>query len=80
MERGDGDTSCNWNTRNNPQKTSKMTGKLGNKIKSNPEHNIIKVSQNIEESPGDLKRLVCYSNSSERPLADTGVKTLKEWR
>ena len=56
---GDGDTDCSLCTRNYPQRIDKMTGRLGNKKTSeyHPDYSIIKISQNIEKSPGDLRRL-----------------------
>ena len=52
----DGDTNCNWYSH---QKTSIRTGELGNKMTSG-EHaycSIVKIDQNTEKSPGDLRRL-----------------------
>ena len=47
---GDGDTSCNWCTQNNPQRIGKGTGRLGNEKTSgdSPNNKIIKISQNTE--------------------------------
>ena len=57
---GDGDTNCNCCTRNNPQRIGKGAARLGNWWTSgdHPDYSIIKIGQNIEKSPGDLKRLV----------------------
>ena len=54
---GDSDTNCNWCAWNNSQRVSKETGKLGNERKSgvNPDYSIIKIGQNIEKSPGNLR-------------------------
>ncbi len=48
---GNSDTNCN-----NPQRVSKGTG---NKRTSGdrPDYSIIKINQNTEKSPGDLRRL-----------------------
>ena len=56
---GDGDISCYWCTRNNPQRTGKWTGKFGNKRTSrdHPAYSIIKIGQNTEKSPRNLRRL-----------------------
>ena len=56
----DGDTRCNWRARYNQQKVSKGTGGFGNKKTSgdHPNNSIIKISQNTEKSPGNLRRLV----------------------
>ena len=53
------DTNCNWCTRNNPQRTGKWTGKLGNKRTGGdyPDNTIIKIRQHTEKSPGDFRRL-----------------------
>ena len=49
---GDGDTNCNWCTRNNPQRLGKGTGRLGNKRRGDhPDYGITK------KSPGDLRTL-----------------------
>ena len=55
----DGGTNCNWCTRNNPEIIGKYTWRLRNKSASRDhrDYSIIKIGQNIEESPGDLKRL-----------------------
>ena len=56
---GDGNTNCNWCARNNPQRIGKGIGRIGNKRTSrdHPNYSIIKIGQNIEKSPGDLRRL-----------------------
>ena len=56
----DGDTSCTWRTWNYPQRIFKGTGRLGNKRKSgnHPDYSIIKIDQNTEKSPRDLRILV----------------------
>ena len=45
--------------RNNPQRIGKGFGRLGNKKTSgdHPDYSIIKIGQNTEKSPGNLKRL-----------------------
>ena len=42
---GDSDTNCNWCTWNNPQRTGKGTGRLGNKRThiDHPNYSIIKI-------------------------------------
>ena len=55
---GGGDTNSGWCTRNNLQGIGKGTGRLGNKRSGNhPDYSIIKIGQNTEKSPGDLRRL-----------------------
>ena len=60
MERkGDGDTTCNWGTWNNPQRLNEGTRRPGHKrtIGDHPDYSIIEFGQNTEKSPGDLSRL-----------------------
>ena len=54
----DGDINCNWCTRNSHQRIGKGTGRIGNKntITGHPNDSIIKISQNTEKNPGDLRR------------------------
>ena len=61
---GDGDISCNWSAWNDPQRLSKGTRRLGNKRTSgdHPGSNIIKIGQNSENSPSDLRRLIAVEN------------------
>ena len=56
---GDSDINCNWWTSNDPQRMAKGTGRLGNKRASGDhlDHGIIKINQNSETSPGDMRRL-----------------------
>ena len=56
---GDGGTNCNWCTWNNKRMIDKGTGRLGNE-RANVnylDNSIIDISQNTEESPGDLRRV-----------------------
>ena len=60
---GDSDTNCNWCTQNHPQRIGKSIGKrigrLGNKTNGDHlDYSIIKISQNTEKSPGDLRFVV----------------------
>ena len=50
----------NWYAWNNLQRLGKETGRLGNKKTSgdHSDYSIIKIGQNTEKSPGDLRRLV----------------------
>ena len=56
---GDVYTNHNWYTWNNPQRIGKRTGGLRNKRTSgfHPYYSILKIGQNTEKSPGDLRRL-----------------------
>ena len=60
----DGNTNCNWCARYSHQKIGTGTGGLGNKRTSgdHPNDNIIKIGQNTEKSPGDLRRLAVAQN------------------
>ena len=51
---GDGDSSCNWCTWNNPQTIGKSTGRLGKKKtrENHPDYSIIKIGQNTEKNLG----------------------------
>ena len=55
----DGDTNCNWCTRNNLQRIGKGTGRLRNQRTNgdHPVYSVIKIGQNTEKCPGDLRRL-----------------------
>ena len=57
---GNGDTSSNWCTWNNPKRIGKGAGRLGKKGTSedHPDYSIIKIRQNTEKSPGDLRLAV----------------------
>ena len=60
----DGDNSCNWCARKDPQRFDKGTRKLRNQRTSGDHSNydIIKIDQNTEKSPGDLRRLAVTQN------------------
>ena len=64
-----GDTNYNWCAWNNPQRISKRTGRLGNKRTSgdDPDYGI-KISQNTEKSPGDLRRLAVTQTPDDHQL------------
>ena len=56
---GDSDTNCNWCTQYSHQRFGSRIGGLGNKNTSGDHlnYNIVKIDQNTEKSPGDLRRL-----------------------
>ena len=64
----DGDTKYNWCAWNNPQRLGKGTWELRNQRTrgDHPDNSIIKFGQDIEKSPGDLKRLAV----TQAPLKD----------
>ena len=55
----DGDTNCNWCAQYSHQRIGKGSGRVGNKNTSrdHPNDSTVKISQNTEKSPGDLRRL-----------------------
>ena len=60
----DGNTNCNWCFWYSNQRIGTKIGELGNKWASGhyPNFSIIKIGQNAEKSPGDLRRLVVTNN------------------
>ena len=56
---GDGDTNFNWYTLKNLQKLGKETGRIRNQRMSgdHSDYSVIKIDQNTQKSPGDLRRL-----------------------
>ena len=72
-------TNRDWCFRYSHQKIIKGTGGLGNKRTSgdHPNYNITKNGQNIEKSPGDLRRLTVTPTLVE-PSAKTDVKNSKK--
>ena len=76
----DGDTNCNLCTRYSHQMFGTGTGGLENKRMSGDHlnHRIIKISQNTEKCPGDLRRLAV----TQTPLINHQLtlvrKTLKQ--
>ena len=57
-------TNCNWGAQHIHQRTGTRTGGVGNKETSgdHPNYYIIKIGQNIEKSPGNLRRLFVTQN------------------
>ena len=73
---GDSDTNCNWCTWNNLQKFDREIRRLRNQRSSRERLNnsIIKIGQNTEKNPGDLRSL----KLQRKPIMLTLVwKTLK---
>ena len=80
----DGDTNCGWFIWDNPQRTGKETGRLGNKrtSKNHPDYSNIKIGQNTLKEFWKLEESYCHSSSSGKPSANTSVKNSqknKEW-
>ena len=52
-------TNCNWCSWYNHQRIGTWTGRLGNgrTSRDHPNYGIVKIGQNTEKSPGDIRRL-----------------------
>ena len=63
-----GDTNCSWCTRNDPQML-KASGGIGNRRTSgnHPDYSIVKIGQNSEKGPGNLRRLVVILTPMKDP-------------
>ena len=79
-QEGDVDSNFSWCIWDNPQSFDKRTGRLRNKRTSrdHPDYSIIKIGQNTEKNPGDLRRFAV----SQTPVANYQLslvwkKTLK---
>ena len=73
----DGDTNCNWYEWYIHQKNDNGTGGLENKRTSGDHPNdSIKISQNTEKSPGDLRKLAVTQKGEDHRLTLVW-KTLK---
>ena len=53
----DGDTNCCYYTWNDLRKFGKGAGRFRNRSTNHLNYSIVKIGQNTEESPGDLRRL-----------------------
>ena len=60
---GDGDTNCHWQTWNVLQKIGQWAGRTGNRRRNRDDSNysVVKIYQNTEKSPGDLRRFAIPS-------------------
>ena len=68
---GDGDTNCKGSTWNNPERTGNGTDR------GHPVYSMVKIRQNIENRPGDLRRLP-LTQTLLRSHVNVGIKkTLK---
>ena len=56
---GDGDTDCNWCTWNDAKRLGKGARGVRNRKASrdHPNYSIVRIGQNTEKSPGDMRRL-----------------------
>ena len=67
--KSDGDTHCNWCAPYSHQRIATKTGGHGNQMRSGdyPNYSIIKIGQNTEKSPGDMRRLSIIQIPVEKP-------------
>ena len=74
-----GNANCIWCTRYSHQKIGTGIGGLGNKRtrRNHPNYDIIKIHQNTEKSPGDLKRLAITQTPVKNHQQTLVGKTLK---
>ena len=65
----DGDTNCNWRTWNSPKGLIMETGRAVNRgtNRDYSSYNIVEISQNSEESPGNLRRLAIAPTPVKNP-------------
>ena len=64
-QEGEGETNCNWCTRNYPQNFEKEAGRVGN-WRTRGDHlnySIVEVGQNTEKCPRDPRRFSVTQNS-----------------
>ena len=73
----DGDTNCNWGSLYNHQRIGAWTRGLGNKRASgdHPKYGIVKINQNAEKSPGELRRLAVTQTPVRNNLLSLVSKT-----
>ena len=76
---GEGDSNCGWCTWNHFLRTGKKIGRLGNKraFRDHPDYSIIKIDQNTETSPGDLRRLAVTQTPVRNQQLTLVGKTLR---
>ena len=77
---GDNYNTCNWYVWNSNKRITKETGEPGIWATSgdHPNYNIVENSQNIEKSPGDLRRLAVTQNPVKYYYLTLMGKILKE--
>ena len=75
----DSDTNCNWCSRCSPQSIGAGIGGLGNKrtVKNHPNYSIIKIGQDTEKSPEDLRGLAATQTPLRNYQLTLMWKTLK---
>ena len=75
----DGNNNCNWCSWYSHQKIDTWTGGFGNKRTNgdHPNYSFIKIGQNAEKSPGDLRRLAATQTPIRKYRLMLLWKTLK---
>ena len=76
-----GDTNCNWCTRNGSKRLVRKTGGIRHqrKIRNHPDYCIIEISQNTAKSPRDLRKLTVTQTPAKDWLpANYDSKNLKD--
>ena len=76
---GNGDTSSNRRPRNDPRRFGKVTRKFRNQRTKtvHPGYSIVKIGQNAEKSPEDLRRLAVTQIPMKDHRLKIMLKTLK---
>ena len=76
---GYSDTKCSWCTWDNAPKIGNGTGRRRNERtrKDHPDYRIIKIGENTEKSPGDLRRLAVTQAQGRNHQLTLVRKTLK---
>ena len=77
-----GDIYCNWRTRNGPLRLGKETESVENwrTNRDHPNYSIVKIGQNTEKSPGDLKRVTDAHTRVKDYQQTLVLKTHKEYK
>ena len=77
----DGDTNCNWCTWNDCQRLGKGAGRVGNRMTSrnHPNYSIVKISQDIDKIPGDLRPLAVTQTPVRHHNLSLARKTHNEY-
>ena len=78
---GDCNTSCNWCAFNDPHRLCKAAARGDGNRRSSGDHsnyNIVKVGQNTEKSPGNLRKLAVTQTPVKKHQLTLVWKTCKE--
>ena len=72
----DGDTNCYWCARNDPQRLRRVRNRTTSR--DYPNYSIVKIGQNTEKNPGDLRRLAVTCTQVKDHLLKLVWKANKE--